>query len=96
MIQVYTDGQEVGSGLTHEYDLLDIGGIVALKSAGSSWYKPGEVVLKVKDTGNEYIFKLEKFKLRLTYAEAEQMLILLGYLSDEKIEIRKSEVIKSL
>lgn len=96
MIQVFTNADNLDGHLDHEYDIQQIDNITGLRSAGSSWYKPNKIVLKVKDTGNEYIFKLEKFKLRLDYAQAHELFILLGYLNDTKIEIRKSEVIKSL
>jgi len=96
MIQVFTDSEKVGDCLQHEYDIIDFGEIKALKSAGASWFNPGDTVLKVKDTGNECIFKLEKFKLRLTYAQAHELYILLGYMNETKIEIRESTVMKSI
>ena len=96
MIQVFTNADHLDGKLSHEYDIQELGNITGLRSAGSSWYKPNQIVLKVKDTGNDYIFKFEKFKLRLDYAQAHELFILLGYLNDTKIEIRNSQVIKSL
>jgi hypothetical protein len=82
------ENQTVEKGVEKFYDLK--------YSYLAAWTHPGKSCASLTDDGNGVTIELGKKKIKLDYAEAEQVLVLLGYNNDEHIEYRKSELIKKI
>lgn len=101
MIEVYIDSQEKDN-LEHEYNIeveenISAIDVYTLKYSSSRfWTNPNKKVATLEEDGNGYKIKLDSKTIKLDYAEAEQVLVLLGYTNEEKIEFRKSEIIKKI
>jgi hypothetical protein len=97
-LQVYVENNR-SEDLEYDYDLI-IGGHeedILKYSHHKDWTCGGETALKLTDDGNGIKFKFpDKKVIELDYSEAREMLIMLMMHLDEKIEIRKSELIKTI
>jgi hypothetical protein len=96
-LQVYVQNNRDGE-LDYDYDLIMGGAVDTLKySNHPDWQVGGETALKLTDDGNGIKFKFpDKKVIELEYNEAREMLVMLMMHMDEKIEIRKSELIKTI
>jgi hypothetical protein len=96
-LQVYVQNNRDGE-LDYDYDLIMGGAVDTLKySDHKDWTCGGETALKLTDDGNGIKFKFpDKKVIELDYSEAREMLVMLMMHMDEKIEIRKSELIKTI
>jgi hypothetical protein len=96
-LQVYVQNGRNGE-LDYDYD-LNRGAILSKLnySHHKDWTCGGETALTLTDDGNGIKFKFPNKKvIELDYNEAREMLVMLMMHMDEKIEIRKSELIKTI
>jgi hypothetical protein len=96
-LQVYVQNNRNGE-LDYDYD-LNRGAILSKLNYSNhkDWTCEGETALTLTDDGNGIKFKFPNKKaIELDYNEAREMLVMLMMHMDEKIEIRKSEIIKSI
>jgi hypothetical protein len=97
-LQVHVQNS-IGGDLDYDYDLI-IGGHeedILKYSHHKDWTCGGETALRLTDDSNGIKLKFPNKKvIELDYSEAREMLIMLMMHLDEKIEIRKSELIKTL
>jgi len=72
-----------------EYTLVQQENLTMLYySQNDAWTNPGEFILGIEDTGNEFkIIGSRCKKGKLDYAEAERLFILLSAVKESKIEI---------
>ena len=96
-LQVYVENSK-NEPLDYDYD-LELGAcLIKLNySKNPDWTCGGETALTLTDDGNGIKFKFPNKKaIELDYSEAREMLVVLMMNLNEKIEIRKSEIIKTL
>ena len=96
-LQVHVQNNFDGS-LDYDYDLTIEGAVDTLKySHHKDWTCGGQTALTLADDGNGISIKFpDKKSINLDYNEAREVLVMLMVHMDEKIEIRKSEIIKSI
>ena len=95
-LQVYV--QNIGEILDYEYDLTIEDAVSTLKySNHQDWTVAEETALILVDDGNGISIKFpDKKKMNLDYCEAREVFIILMMFIEDKIEIRKSETIKTI
>jgi hypothetical protein len=95
-LQVYAENSD--AVLDHDYDLTTGGAVSTLKYSNSTeWAEPGKLALTMVDDGNGLSFRFpDKKSINLDYSEAREMLIMLSMNSDTRIEIRQSQIIKTI
>lgn len=89
----------IGKPLEHEFDIEFENKTTILKYSNSkAWSEDihGTKACSMVNTGNGYIVKLGGKTIRMDYAEAQQLFILLMYMNDAKTEICETKVIKSI
>lgn len=96
-LQVYVENNR-SEALEYDYDLIMEGAVDALKfSNNPDWQVAGQTALTLIDDGNGIDLKFpDKKTIKLEYNEAREILIMLAMHMGEKIEIRKSELIKTI
>lgn len=96
-LQVYVENN-MGSSLEHDYNLTTGGAVSTLKhSQNVEWTEPGKTALTLTDDGNGVKLKFpDKKIIELDYNEAREALIVLMMNMDSRIEIRHSEIIKTI
>jgi hypothetical protein len=96
-LQVYVENNR-SEDLDYDYDLIMRGAVDTLKfSNHPDWQVGGQTALTLTDNGNGIKFKFpDKKIIELEYNEAREILIMLAMHMGEKIEIRKSELIKTI
>lgn len=96
-LQVYVENNK-SEALEYDYDLIMEGAVDALKfSNNPDWQVGGQTALTLIDDGNGINLKFpDKKTINLEYNEAREILIMLTMHMGEKIEIRKSELIKTI
>jgi hypothetical protein len=96
-LQVYVQNSK-HEPLDYDYDLEMGACLVKLNySHHKDWTCGGETALTLTDDGNGIKFKFPNKKvIELDYNEAREMLVMLMMNLNEKIEIRKSEIIKTI
>jgi hypothetical protein len=96
-LQVYVQNSK-HEPLDYDYDLEMGACLVKLNySQHKDWTCGGETALTLTDDGNGIKFKFPNKKvIELDYNEAREMLVMLMMNLNEKIEIRKSEIIKTI
>jgi len=96
-LQVYVQNS-IGGDLDYDYDLIIEGHEDILKySHHKDWTCGGETALRLTDDSNGMKFKFPNKKvIELDYGEAREMFVMLMMNLNEKIEIRKSELIKTI
>lgn len=96
-LQVYVENNR-SEALEYDYDLIMEGAVDALKfSNNPDWQVGGQTALTLIDDGNGIDLKFpDKKTIKLEYNEAREILIMLAMHMGEKIEIRKSELIKTI
>jgi aspartate 1-decarboxylase len=98
MKQVFLE-EEIGGELVCNYDIRETGRLSTLVySPCSNWNSDlmGGTAANLVDDGDELIVNLGDIDtFTLNYMQAQQLLILLLNSSEEKIEIREYEVLKS-
>ena len=96
-LQVYVENNR-SEDLEYDYDLIMEGAVDKLKySNHPDWQVGGQTALTLTDDGNGIKFKFpDKKVIELDYSEAREMFVMLMMHMDEKIEIRKSELIKTI
>lgn len=95
-LQIYAENHD--AILDHEYDFTIGDDVSTLKySQNVEWGEPGKLVLTLVDDGDglSFIFP-DKKPINLDYAEARELYIMLSMNSDSRIEIRQSEIIKTI
>lgn len=96
-LQVYVENNR-SEDLDYDYDLIMKGAVDTLKfSNHPDWQVGGQTALTLTDNGNGIKLKFpDKKIIELEYNEAREILIMLAMHMGEKIEIRKSELIKTI
>ena len=96
-LQVYVENNR-SEDLDYDYNLIMEGAVDTLKfSNNPDWQVGGQTALTLTDNGNGIKLKFpDKKILELEYNEAREILIMLAMHMGEKIEIRKSELIKTI
>lgn len=97
-MKVYIENY-IGRPLEHEFDLEFKNRTTVLKYSNSKQWTgdlPGTQACSMINTGNGYVIKLEGKVVRIDYAQAQQLLILLMYMNDAKIEICETKIFKSI
>jgi len=96
-LQVYVENNR-SEDLDYDYDLIMEGAVDTLKySNHPDWQVGGQTALTLTDNGNGIKLKFpDKKIIELEYNEAREILIMLAMHMGEKIEIRKSELIKTI
>jgi hypothetical protein len=87
--------------LDYDYDLIindSTTEMQLLYSKSSEWSNPNETNASLSDHGNgiDIVLSRRKQMLKLDYAQAQELLVLLAMHQDAKIEIRKSTTIKTI
>jgi hypothetical protein len=96
-LQVYVQNSK-DEPLEYDYD-LELGAcLVKLNySNNAEWACKEENALTITDDGNGLSIKFPDRKaIALMYSEVRELLIALSMCTEEKIEIRKSEIIKTI
>jgi hypothetical protein len=97
-MKVYIENY-IGRPLEHEFDLEFKNRTTILKYSNSKqWTEdlPGTQACSILNTGNGYVVKLDGKTIRIDYAQAQQLLVLLMYMNDAKIEICETKIFKSI
>jgi len=96
-LQVHVENN-IGGTLDYDYDLTTGGAVSTLKySDHKDWTCGGQTALTLVDDGNGISIKFpDKKSMNLDYAEAREVLVMLMMHMEGKIEIRKSELIKTI
>ena len=87
--------------LEHDYNVTknDFNNEIELHySTSSGWADPDSLIGSLSDHGNgiEIVLSGRKKMLKLDYAQAQELLVLLTMIQDAKIEIRESTTIKTI
>ena len=87
--------------LDYDYDLIindSITEMQLLYSKSSEWSNPNETNTSLSDHGDgiDIVLSRRKQMLKLDYAQAQELLVLLAMHQDAKIEIRESTTIKTI
>ena len=96
-LQVYVQNSK-SEPLDHDYD-LEIGAcLVKLNySKNPEWTCGGQTALTITDDGNGLSVKFSDRKaIALSYSDARELVIALSMSMEDRIEIRKSELIKTI
>lgn len=96
-IQVWDNTE--GNGLKYEYDLVELDGMnhVCLKYGEKGWTNPGDICVSISSTGDGYKIDIEDKKtIKLNYAQAHELFILLNYLNEVDVEYAEKNVLKSI
>lgn len=96
-LQVYVENSK-DEPLEYDYD-LELGAcLIKLNySYDLDWTCPGETALTITDDGNGLSIKFpDKKPINLLYSEARELIIALTMSVTDRIEIRKSELIKTI
>lgn len=100
MKQVYVKNYLDSEELTHEYTIIkNDKELILMTSNDNEWVETwrNKKVAKLNDTGNELEIKIEGLKtIILDYSQVLQLLTLLSVQNDTKIEIRETNVIKTI
>ena len=96
-LQVHVQNN-IGGTLDYDYDLTAGCAVNTLKySHHKDWTCGGQTALTLTDDGNGIKFKFpNKKSIELDYNEAREVFVMLMMHVEEKIEIRKSELIKTI
>jgi hypothetical protein len=95
-LQVYVENSK-SEPLEYDYD-LEVGACLTnLKySDNADWTCGGQTAISITDDGDGLTVKFfDKKPINLEYSEARELLIVLSMCTKDKIEIRKSETIKT-
>lgn len=95
-LQVYVQNSK-NEPLEHDYDLEKGVCLTRLNfSDNSDWTCGGQTALTITDDGDGITIKFPDRKaIALSYAETRELFIVLSMNIEDKIEIRKSELIKT-
>lgn len=96
-LQVYVENTK-GEPLDYDYD-LEVGAcLIKLNfSDNPDWTCAGQTTLTITDDGDGLSIKFPDRKaINLLYSEARELIIALSMSVTDKIEIRKSEIIKTI
>jgi len=95
-LQVYVENSK-GEPLEHDYDLEMGACLINLKySDNADWTCGGQTAISITDDGDGLSLKFfDKKPINLEYSEARELIIALSMSVTDKIEIRKSEIIKT-
>lgn len=96
-LQVYVENSK-GEPLEHDYD-LELGAcLINLKySDNPDWTCGGQTAISITDDGDGLSLKFHDRKaINLLYSEARELIIALSMSVTDRIEIRKSEIIKTI
>ena len=90
----------VENELTHDYNLLEAGGLNLFRSNSFHWSEKAkkELVLTITEFNNYNEIWIEGIKkpIQLNPEQEEQLLIALLYRNDTKIQIKESKIIKEI
>ena len=100
MIQIFNENFK-SKELVNDYNIIESGDeIILIRSENSAWVDEckGDKVATLLNDGNGVIITIESIKksIKLNYAEARELLILLMHDNDSSIEIRESKTIKKI
>jgi len=101
-LQVWVNNETSSpDSLEHDYNVTTNGfnnEIELHYSTSSGWADPDSLIGSLSDHGNgiEIVLSGRKKMLKLDYAQAQELLVLLAMNQDAKIEIRESTTIKTI
>ena len=101
-LQVWVNNEPSSpDSLEHDYNVTtnDFENEIELHySTSNGWSEPGSLIGSLSDHGNgiEIVLSGRKKMLKLNYAQAQELLVLLAMHQDAKIELRESTTIKTI
>lgn len=95
-MQVWTNRDRHGEVNSYDYDIVTNDDIELYRSSTTDWHNPGEHVATLHDNGNGIRVDLGGKKIKLDYHEVVELLSLLIFYHQDKIELRETTTIKSI
>lgn len=96
-MQAWISTNSKGNSDRHEYDIELVDQAIRMRySNAGHWTYPTRPCAHLDDDGDGLTITIEDQTIRLGYADAEKLLILLALNNDSKIKITEQKLIKEL